>query len=430
MTPEPPAGHHELRVAAIVGDLGAGMLAQLDELTEALTERMIDEIEPLRGDPLLRQLLTASVGGNLEMFARIAQHGLEVRREAATPPAASEYARRLAQRGTDATALLRAYRLGQESALLWCREQLSALDLTRDLEGAAVEHLIRISFGYIDAVSAQVVADYEEERARWLAHSSSVRSAAMTQLLSGPVPDVDAAETALGYRLRQRHLAVVLWLDRDGLTDELRDLERLLTVIGRGVGARGAGLFVAQDRSTGWGWLPVGEGQIPGDGPDQATVEALERAGARVALGGVAAGADGFVSSHEQAVRVYELLSAGGAELPRFATWSDPDVRAATLLMHDLASTRRLVDAALGALARPDEGTATLRRTVRTFLALRDSYAASAEVLNVHKNTVRYRLDKAAGLRGRPLAEDRLDLELALIACEWLSHRLGAEHVP
>ena len=50
----------------------------------------------------------------------------------------------------------------------------------------------------------------------------------------------------------------------------------------------------------------------------------------------------------------------------------------------------------------------------------RGSFVAAAERLHVHKNTVKYRVDRAVAARGRPLDEDRLELELALVATRWL----------
>jgi DNA-binding PucR family transcriptional regulator len=38
----------------------------------------------------------------------------------------------------------------------------------------------------------------------------------------------------------------------------------------------------------------------------------------------------------------------------------------------------------------------------------------------MHKNTVQYRVRKAEEALGRPLSARRRDVELALLACEWL----------
>ena len=54
-----------------------------------------------------------------------------------------------------------------------------------------------------------------------------------------------------------------------------------------------------------------------------------------------------------------------------------------------------------------------LRDTVRVFLDCDGSYTQAAARLHLHKNTVHYRVRKAEELRGRPLAGDRLDVEVS-----------------
>jgi len=44
----------------------------------------------------------------------------------------------------------------------------------------------------------------------------------------------------------------------------------------------------------------------------------------------------------------------------------------------------------------------------------------TAERLTLHKNTIQYRIRRAEESLGRPVTEDRLHLELALLASEWL----------
>ena len=45
---------------------------------------------------------------------------------------------------------------------------------------------------------------------------------------------------------------------------------------------------------------------------------------------------------------------------------------------------------------------------------------ATAERLTLHKNSVQYRVRKAEESLGRPIGEDRLSVELALLASQWL----------
>jgi DNA-binding PucR family transcriptional regulator len=42
-----------------------------------------------------------------------------------------------------------------------------------------------------------------------------------------------------------------------------------------------------------------------------------------------------------------------------------------------------------------------------------------AEELNLHFNSVKYRVARAVAWRGREIGGDRLDVELALRACHW-----------
>jgi PucR C-terminal helix-turn-helix domain len=73
-------------------------------------------------------------------------------------------------------------------------------------------------------------------------------------------------------------------------------------------------------------------------------------------------------------------------------------------------------------LAHDDENSARLRDTLRIFLQENLSYKATAERLVLHKNTVQYRVRKAEESLQHPVAQDRLLIELALLATQ----RLGA----
>ena len=77
-------------------------------------------------------------------------------------------------------------------------------------------------------------------------------------------------------------------------------------------------------------------------------------------------------------------------------------------------------EATLGGLAADDEHHARLRDTLLVFLQSGGSYKATAEQMMLHKNTVQYRIRKAEESLGRPAAENRQDVELALQASRWL----------
>ena len=52
------------------------------------------------------------------------------------------------------------------------------------------------------------------------------------------------------------------------------------------------------------------------------------------------------------------------------------------------------------------------------YLTAGGSRKLAGEKLNLHPNTVKYRIDRAVAHRGREIGADRLDVELALL-CHW-----------
>ena len=73
----------------------------------------------------------------------------------------------------------------------------------------------------------------------------------------------------------------------------------------------------------------------------------------------------------------------------------------------------------VGHLASDHENDARLRETLRVYLGCGCSYKVDAEELNMHFNSVKYRVGRAVARRGREIGSDRLDVELALPACHW-----------
>ena len=97
----------------------------------------------------------------------------------------------------------------------------------------------------------------------------------------------------------------------------------------------------------------------------------------------------------------------------------DPGLSVVARLGGDVAGTRDWVATVLGDLAGDNENDARLRETLRIYLACGCSYKVAAEELNLHFNSVKYRVGRAVVRRGREIGSDRLDVELALLACHW-----------
>ncbi len=402
------------RVALAISRNGA-------HLTDGLVAQFSDLIPELPQDPTLVDLLRGSTGSNLENLAHLLRGHVRMA-ELTAPSAAVEYARRLAQRGTPPSALLRAYRLGQQLILRWAHDEIAARVSEPGLALATSQQLTETSFRYIDAVSESVIGAYQAERDLWLANRSALQRETVDRLLAGDRLDLAAAEATLGYRLQQRHLALVLWSvgDDSGLADS----ERLVAQLGRSIDDAGAPLFVPRDRETAWAWLPVAR---TATGTGEAIAAVLSGAGPdlRVAVGIPETGVDGFRHGHLGAAAAHRVASLGG-RADQVISYGDPTVRAAALLAGDLTATRRMVARTLGGLAADSVAAARLRETVLAFVEAGESYVAAGARLHLHKNTVKYRVDRAVEARGFPIAEDRLDLELALIACRWLGSEVLA----
>jgi hypothetical protein len=394
------------RVAAVVS-------TRAPEVSEDIVALLMGEIPALRDEPRVVSLLGASVAENVSTLLHVVEHGIDPGRVEA-PAAAIEYARRLAQRGVPMLALVRAYRIGQARFLRFCFEELGDDDGDARVRAEATRVLTELSFTYIDRISEQVIVVYEQERERWLNNRATVRVTRVRSVLADDDVDVDATESTLGYRLRRRHLGVVAWVrEPTGGDDDLLALERATAELAQILGSQGRALFVPDDESTAWAWLP-----LDADAPERQVREPVADAGVRVALGEPGDGVDGFRRTHRQALLAQGVALAAGPDGHRLTAFAD--IRPIALMSSDVDQIRGWVADTLGALAIDDEQHARLRTTLRVFLSAGGSYTAAAERLSLHKNTVHYRVTKAEDMRGRAFQEDRLDVELALLACDQL----------
>jgi DNA-binding PucR family transcriptional regulator len=400
-------------LAAVAASLGR----RLGEITQDVTEHLAAVIEPLRGDTAIVGLLRASVTENIAAVIHVLEHGMPLDTLEA-PPAAIEYARRLAQRGVPAGALIRAYRVGHERFLQWGLDELARQGREVALVVATTRRMVGLSSGYIDRVTEQVFTEYEHERDRWLLTQTAMRAGRVRALLEDRRVDLGTVEAELGYRLRQQHVGLIAWdPDPPVVSAALARLERLVLAAAQALGCPGRPLLVPRDEASVWAWLPLGRNaSVPWELLHKAVDDADP--GTRLAAGAPAPGVEGFRRTHHQALLAQELALTAGPGGSRTAVFAQ--IGPVALLCADMGSTRAWVHSTLGDLAIDDEPRARLRETARVFLSAGGSFTAAAEQLTLHKNTVHYRVRKAEEIIGRPLQESRLDIELALSACRWL----------
>ncbi len=284
-----------------------------------------------------------------------------------------------------------------------------------------LERIITVMSVYIDRVSQQVVEVYERERERWLAHQSSVRAVRVQEILAGNERPDAGASAALNYVLHQNHLAAIIWVPDTGSGDMLARIESATHDVAGFMGAMTDPLFVAADRVTGWVWVPLGTRAAPrrGYGELRDFLEA-RHPGLVMAVGGVTNGPEGFRQSYTRAQRARALAIAAGKNAPVVTAYDEPGVSTVALLIEDVASTRAWVRSVLRGLAADNENAARLRETVQVYLASNLSNVAAAKQIDLHYNSVKYRVKRAAEERGEDFTGDRLAVELALLVCQWL----------
>jgi hypothetical protein len=399
--------------ALIVGRL----TAKLDELTLSIQQLLVAKIAELGGDTQLTQLLRDTVAGNVDTFFSAIRHGIPVT-QVEPPTAALEYARRLAQRDVSADALVRAYRLGHRAALEAILDEIRMSNIEPRLSLNVFDRMSTISFDYIDWISQRVIATYQVERERWVENRNSLRTLQVREILAGGDVDIDAMTTAIRYPLRGIHLAVVVWCAESDDDAEPVSLEPSLRKLAESIGAQDNSLFISVDRVTGWGWISLSAAAAV---KSAARLRKLATAtsGPCIAAGNPLSGVDGFRRSHQQAQDARRVAITAGAGARRVTLASDPGLSVAALLGSDLDAASAWIGDILGPLASQSDSDERLRETLLVYLRTGSSYTAAAEELHLHFNSVKYRVQRAIERRERPLADDRTDVEVALLLCHW-----------
>jgi len=133
---------------------------------------------------------------------------------------------------------------------------------------------------------------------------------------------------------------------------------------------------------------------------------------------GVRRGRLRFRRTHQQALSAQAVALPAGPAVPPVTTFAE--VAPLALMTGSLELLRAWVIETFGPLAGDDEHNAKLRGTLRVFLQENGSYKATAERLVLHKNTIQYRVRQAGESLPHQVAQDRLRIEVALLAAHWL----------
>jgi DNA-binding PucR family transcriptional regulator len=266
--------------------------------------------------------------------------------------------------------------------------------------------------GFVDDMVAALSEQLRRERAE-LARSSHARRFEVVSLILESAPiTAERASTRLGYDLRRRHTAAVLWTDPR--RPDQAALAQAADALGHAARARQVLTVIASSSSV-WVWLAAAADT------DAAAIIAATTAhpAVRIAVGPADMGIDGFRRSHFDAVVTQRLMSRRpDLRVARFA-----DVQLVTLAIQDEQRASEFVARMLGKLADADR---ELRDTLCVYIGEQFSASRAARALYTHRNTVLNRIQRAERLLPFPLADHGLEVGVALEIAQWLGTRPGS----
>ncbi len=388
--------------------LVATLSRELDEIAAALADTIHEHLLELEDD--LRSWTLQAARSNLGAIVTMMREGDDPG-AAQPPPEAISYAKEYVARGLELSLMQRAYRTGQGAFAGIVLERLRTATDDADLLAEAMSFINAWIFAWVEAIERRLTDVYLSEHAQLARGADAVRAAEVRALLGGGAVDAAAVSLRLGYELERFHVGFVIWSEnageRPGGAGELvAEMERAAETVAESLRA-GVPLTVAEG-----GHLTCWTGSRRE--PDLSRLR-LPRAGTHglsVAAGTPAAGVEGFVSSHREALLARRVARLRGDGVGAVAAY--PDLALEALFADNPEAARRFAASELGPLAAADDATVRLASTVATFLEEGSSFVRAGRRLGIHANTVAYRVRRAESLLGRPVTERQLELRVAL----------------
>jgi DNA-binding PucR family transcriptional regulator len=382
------------------------------------------EITELAEDPRMVGLLEASVTENIVSVVNYLESGTSIDNLDASS-AALAHARTLAQRDVPLSALFRAYRIGHTLFLQLGLELIRKSNPAHQIDLSQI--LIDRSADFVDKVCEQVGRAYDAERDQWMGDRGGIRQQWVAELLSGRAVDVRGAESALTYRLAGTHVAIQMWAPADAAgVDARAGFEEVRRQLSAHFSPVAHPLLVPRDEREMHAWFPVRETFVLPHDAIGAALSTSRGLDVQVAMGRPERGVDGFRLTFGQARRVKDVMLVSTSRLPKAVAYDQ--LGPIGLMASDVDGLRRFVLRVLGRLASDGEREETLRETLREFLEHNRSFAATAQAMVLHRNSVQYRIQRALELCERDLNEPdaALDLRVALDAARWLGRAVLA----
>ena len=281
----PQAADLVRRVARVFLDEPADLMAEVHAAVSAAAD------EPLRSEPMLAAEVVASTRANVLHWAASIARDPDGRVPANLTPEVLGIAREAFRRGIEQT-VYTTYHAGQN--VVWAYWMRTAFSLSSDpvVLRQTLEAGRRSVSAFVDDMVAALSEQLRRERAE-LARSSHARRFEVVSLILESAPiTIGRASTRLGYDLRRRHTAAILWTD-PRLPDQVA-LAQAAEALGPATRARQVLTVIASSSSV-WAWLAAAADT---DAGAITAATAQYHPAVRVAVGPIGAGMDGFRRSH------------------------------------------------------------------------------------------------------------------------------------
>lgn len=394
----------EAQIPALSADLHrivAGLINDVPSVTEHVVSELrsaIHDYGALR-DPATLEDVWQSVALNVRLWYTALLSGHPPTTEQLEQ--AASFARRRVHQGVSLPALLRAYRVG--SGGIWNK----LLEAVGDSPALYPELLRKISpylLYHFDVIAQAVSLVYTSEqfhRAQW---RDRLRHDLCGVIFTG-TEDADAFRhfaQALGLDASAPHAALALQTQATGMpvSDLDESLSRIVEPVCQQLGIEPDRLLMTVRHGQILLWLPLPHGESPIAHDQQlarraAALTSPEGPIVQVGIGLPALGAHGWRQSADQALKAVQL---GGRLNAKQTTHRYSD-----LLLEDVVMESEHTARYFEALLEPLTHEPSLLETLQVFFELRQHRKAVAGRLNIHPNTLNYRLQRIEALTGAAL---------------------------
>lgn len=384
-----------------LAEVAAAIRREADEIAASVSIALDDRrLIPTAMGELGFESLRANLLGIADTF--------EIGHAVGTPLAALRVVNAIAEAHLPDRAITLVYYVGQ--SILWgqhIQPLILQTCLTQDQQVERSTAAYQLMAAYLEQVEASIHS--YKQRTREIGTRAVEIESEILAVLDGD----STAERIGAYPLQAWHLLIAVWkLEGGELTQEEHDrISAMITSITHGYHS----LTFRPDKERLTIWAAAPDPRTATTLKDEIELCLAQESELAAALSEGEAGREGFREVFRDAEVVRRF--AGQHDMRR-AVASFDDVALPALLLSDRRLATRFVDFHLKALARPEHE--ELRQTLLAYLAVNGSIADASRNLDVHRNTIYHRLDRARALLADHLAHRPFEVHVALRLKQYL----------